>query len=310
MVLIASAHAPVYAQASTGKQDELLKNNSWAYRYENDVFLGIDRYYTQGGRLEFSGRFLQRSPINYLLPALSNDTDRVSIFMEHNCFTPTSTDTSIVQVGDHPYGGVFLIGQERASYSSFKHRILIAELAIGWLGPSAECEWMQKSIHSATNNDEPLGWDNQLNNAFVINYKLSFEQGLINMRWMTFSSLMRVRLGTLYDDMQVGARIRLGQVSNAFAVPDKVDGLVWHAFAETNLEFVAFNATMQGGLFNVDDIYSISAADVEGIVFVAKTGVQLAYRSLVLEYTLSYNSPKFTGGLNHKYGRAFLRCFF
>ena len=180
-----------FTMASASGEGDYAGNSFWSYRYENDVFLGVDRYYTQGGRIEFSADFLKQSPLNFLLPTLKNDTDRVLIFMNHLCYTPTSTLSSFVQPGDHPYAGVFLLGQERWSYSFVKHRILNSGLSLGWMGSDTKCEEMQKSIHKATNNAEPLGWDNQLNGAFIVNYELGIEQGLVNLRWMTFSMVSR-----------------------------------------------------------------------------------------------------------------------
>ena len=293
-------------------EDELLKSRFMTFRYDNDVFLGIDRYYTQGIQFEYSAPFLQKSPVNYILPTISDVADRISIFVEQQCFTPTSINTSDVQLGDHPYGGIMIFGQKRASHRPLQHQILSSEFILGALGPCAKCEETQKGIHRATNNDIPLGWGNQLSNTFVINYNLSYEQGIINWRWMTFSALTRVRLGTLHDDAQLGAGLRFGKVSGAFAVPDQEYShkLVWSAFANGNLEIVAYNATLQGGLFNKGDIYSLSSENVERIAFVGKAGVQLAYWSLVLELSLSVNSPGFSGGLDHRYGRIFLRYFF
>ena len=166
------------AMATVHGEGEYLKNNFWTYRYENDVFLEIDRYYTQGGRIEFSANFLKMSSLNYLLLALKNDSNRFLIYMEHRCYTPTSLLSSRVQRGDHPYAGVFLFGQERWSYSLSKHRILSSGLALGWMGPDTKCEEMQKSIHKATNNAQPQGWDNQLNGAFIANYNLVLSKGL------------------------------------------------------------------------------------------------------------------------------------
>ncbi len=302
----------LFLVAPAQAEDELQKSNFWTYRYENDVFLEIDRYYTQGGRIEFSADFLKQSPLNYLLPALKNDSNRVLIYMEHRCYTPTSLTLSRVQRGDHPYAGVFLFGQERWSYSSSKHRILNSGLALGWMGPDAKCEEMQKSIHKATNNAEPQGWNNQLNGAFIANYNLSIEQGFINFQWMTFSVLTRVRLGTLFDDARIGARLRLGKVATTFSVPDALGKgkMRWNMFFESNLEFVVYNATLQGGLANSEDIYSLTAKSIEGVVFVGRAGVQLAFRSLAFEYAQSYNTRRFSGGLDHKYGSALVRVYF
>ena len=293
-------------------EEKYSKNNFWTYRYENDVFLGIDRYYTQGGRIEFSAGFLKQSPLNYLLPTWKNDSSRFLIFMEHRCYTPTSLLSSGVQRGDHPYAGVLLFGQERWSYSLSKHRILNSGLALGWMGRDTKCEEMQKSIHKATNNAEPQGWDNQLSSAFIINYNLGIEQGFINLRWMTFSIQMQVRVGTLFDDAQIGARMRLGKVARTYSVPDALGKgeMKWNLFFESNLAYVVYDATLQGGVWNSEDIHSVTGRGIEGLVFVGKAGVQLTIRALAFEYAQVYNTRRFSGGLDHKYGSALVRFYF
>ena len=129
---------------------------------------------------------------------------------------------------------------------------------------------------------------------------------------MTFSVLTRVRLGTLFDDARIGARLRLGKVASIFSAPDALGKgeMRWNVFFESNLEFVVYNAALQGGLMNSEDIYSVKGTSLEGAVFVGRAGVQLAFRSLAFEYAQAYNTRRFNGGLDHKYGSALVRFYF
>ena len=70
-----------------------------------------------------------------------------------------------------------------------------------------------------------------------------------------------------------------------------------------NTKFVVYNATMQGGLFNNESVLTIPEKNMTRVVFDGLAGVIVAYKRVSLEYSKTFLTPEFSGGLYHGWGR-------
>jgi hypothetical protein len=277
--------------------------------YDNDVLSATDRYYTQGIRLELSAHFLRKALLSRaMIPVNKYARNYYGMAVEHDGFTPRSIRRDSIYTGERPYASVFFIAGFLISVDKEKQQRLTSELDLGVIGPLAKGAEMQKGIHYALNNIQPLGWQYQVDNDAVLNYTVNYEKGFLLTKYFDFTGMMEARAGTLYDDISVGATIRLGWMQPYF---ENLGLSKYHTinrkfqcylFIREKVKAVGYNATMQGGLFNKNSVYIIDKDDVNRVVGRADIGIVLAYKRVSVEYTKVHITPEFYNGLSHGWG--------
>ncbi|MES2592798.1 MAG: lipid A deacylase LpxR family protein [Bacteroidota bacterium] len=312
---------------SLSATDKMNKTESYfRFNYDNDFFSATDRYYTQGIYIELIMPFIKKSPISKLLIPLKNASlNYYGINFEQDGFTPRSIRHDSIYFGERPYASVFFVSHFLTSINANKKQRLNTSLYLGIIGPNAKGEEEQKAIHRWLENIQPLGWQYQIANDYVLNYNLNFEKGIIVKKRFEFICYAGSRIGTLYDDVNAGIMLRAGGMNgyfenlglrsslNKFAVEGsagKTAKFKCHFFSKGELKAVAYNATLQGGVFNKKSIYTLSPGDITRVVATAYVGVVVSYKRLSLEYTKAYISPEFKGGLPHGWGHCNITvCF-
>ena len=185
---------------------------------------------------------------------------------------------------------------------------------LGVIGSCAKCEEEQKAIHKALLNIQPLGWENQINNALIINYSASIEQGLFLSRTFELAGFIDVRAGTLYDDLSGGFYFRYGLMNSYFKHLGIIKNSTNNKFqfylnAKVKTRFVAYNATLQGAPFS-SSIYVIEPERITRSVFIANCGLVLAYKRISFEFSKYYLTKEFFRGIDHGWGRCNITvCF-
>ncbi|MCE3260095.1 MAG: hypothetical protein K0S12_1736 [Bacteroidetes bacterium] len=290
------------------------KQNAWyfSFIYENDLFGKTDRYYTQGVRAQLVGPAFKASPLSKILFRKKNWLTYYGLGAEQDCFTPTSILYDTINSKERPYAGTFVLS---SFATSMREGLRInSAVDLGWTGPCARCEEEQKAIHMATNNDEPLGWKNQIGSDVIINYKASVEQGLVNTNFFQMIGGPEIRLGTLYTDAGYSLGIRVGQMSSYFknyTVEKNSTEKKFQCFitAKAKERYVLYNATLQGGLFS-ESPHVKKSAEVTPFVFTSHLGLTLAYKQVFVEVAGIYTSKEFKEGLDHGWGKCHLTfCF-
>lgn len=76
----------------------------------------------------------------------------------------------------------------------------------------------------------------------------------------------------------------------------------WYFYGRAQPALVLFDATLQGGLFNRNNPYTLPASDIRRITFQADYGIALVLRKWYFDYCQSFLSPEFNGGLSHRWG--------
>jgi hypothetical protein len=85
--------------------------------------------------------------------------------------------------------------------------------------------------------------------------------------------------------------------------------LQFYAFLKGKIKAVAYNGTLQGGMFS-KSIYTIEPENIERVVAAGSFGFVIAYKRVSLEYTKWYISPEFRNGLSHGWGHCNISvCF-
>lgn len=287
------------------------------FNYDNDFFSTTDMYYTQGVRLELILPCFKRSPLStILIPLKKSSKNYYGLALQQDGFTPTSIRHDSILHGDRPYASVFFLSNFLVSTNRESRKRLTSQLDLGVIGPNGYGEQEQKGIHHATNNFQPLGWEYQIANDVVLNYTLNYEKGFLIKKNFEFIGMIEGRLGTLYDDLSIGTTIRIGLMQNYFENLGLSKNNIanrkfqCYLFVREKVKAVAYNATLQGGVFNKKSIYTIPVKDVNRVVGIAYVGISIAYKRLSIEYTKAYTSPEFYKGLAHSWGHCNISfCF-
>lgn len=292
-------------------------NTYFGINFDNDIFSNTDYYYTNGIRFEMVAPIFAASPFAWpMLPYRKESMNYHGITIVQNMYTPTNPDTISVMDGDRPFAAYLYIGHSKNTLSSKKKYRQYSEIVIGLMGPGSLGGLVQSQIH----NIEPVGWQNQIQNDLVLNYTAVFEKGLINPQYFDLNIFADARIGTLYDNLGAGLRLRAGKLNPYFGMPAlarpgspegrNVLNLQYGILAGTRLRAIFYDATLQGGPFNRNNHYTIPASDIERLVLQASIGFYFAYRQIGMSYEHFYISPEFKDARHHQWGHINLTyCF-
>lgn len=286
--------------------DTLYRQRSYfSFTYDNDFFNATDRYYTQGIRLELGHSFVKKSPVSNALLSFKNKAfQQYGVAIEQDCFTPPSISRDTIQTGERPFSGLLYLSHFQNSTQSAKHQKIITQFDIGIIGPCAQCKEMQMGIHRWLANITPRGWQFQLANDLILNYDFQFEKGLWLRKHLELLGYTNIRIGTLYDDLAIGAAARIGFFKPYFKPHKQVNGNKFyiHGVVSGNIKSVGYDATLQGGLFTRNNIYSLPASQIERIIASGAVGIIITYQKVNIEFTRMFISPDYKNGLSHGWG--------
>lgn len=284
---------------------------AFKFTEENDFLnitqRGIDRYYTQGLRFEFlyttnDRKFSER----LLVPASPSAQNHYTLGVSQKINTPRLTDTYSF-LGDMPYSGVLYLSHKLDSYDSAKRVRFTSRLDAGLIGPAALGEYTQGFFHRIINNKPAVAWDTQLRNDVLLNYSLRLEKRLAQMGALTIEGKAEANAGTLLVSAVAGLNLKLGtwQKSGRFS---------WEIFFLPEVRAVAYNASLQGGVFNRSNASAEYSQyfldDIKPTVYSHSTGFQVRYSRWELLYRQVNVTREFSGQLPHYYGSVTLTFWF
>jgi hypothetical protein len=274
--------------------------------FNNDVMLHLDYYYTNGLRIDYIDPALVKSPFGYLmLPYRNHSVNYHGISVVQDIYTPIVLDTAAIQYGDRPFAGVFYVGQFKVALDPVKKLKQVSEVNFGVLGPNSLGGFVQTSIHET----KPTGWVNQINNDVIFNYNVRFEKGLVNNQKLDFNAIIQGKAGTLHTNIGAGFYTRIGRFmpyfNNIGLISPGRDGYtsaskIQYALSLSSiLRFVAYDATLQGGMFSRDNIYTLSPEEISRLVFNAGLGIEFSYKFVGFQAKMNYITPEFKSGKQH-----------
>lgn len=289
-------------------------DNSFAYKsinsdkylranYDNDYFSARDRFYTQGVHIEFVHPVFRHNPVNILFPTFRGVHTKYGIAIEHDAYTPTSIQSNFILYGDRPFAAALMLKSFAFAVNEGHNQKLSTALSLGVLGPAAGGREIQNYIHENTGNIIPQGWQYQVQNSPIINYQLNYERQLLSVKnYLLLNADGMIRAGTLSDKLSAGTTLMLGYFDPPFSdAREKVFSL--YAYDHPAINAIAYDATLQGGLFNDNSPYTIAAKDISRLCFENRFGVALAYKWLHVEYFQTYLTKEFaTQRGSHRWG--------
>lgn len=172
----AVAFTACFAQAALA-QTAPLRGGAISTYFENDLFAGTDRYYTNGAKISWTSTDLERFadtpyanpllPLIEHLPFVNNPAfqKNLALSIGQSIYTPDNTETTTPILNDRPYAG-WLYAEVGLIWKNDHARNALV-LSLGVVGSYSGAEETQRFVHDARGFDHPRGWDNQLHNEFA-----------------------------------------------------------------------------------------------------------------------------------------------
>jgi lipid A 3-O-deacylase len=325
----------LFASTSTLAAEEVLLPWTVNVYFENDLFNGTDRDYTNGvkitlispdlvtfvesGKLpDWSLEYIYRLPfINDPDPALKR---KVEFSLGQNMYTPADTSRNNLIGDDRPYVGWTYFAA--AFHTRSSKRMDTIELQLGMVGPQSYAEETQNVVHDLRDLERAEGWDHQLKNepglAAIYERKWQIDpfisRGTFAMDAITH---LGCSLGNVATYANTGFETRLGwnlpddfgvslirpAGNTGFSTRQQPGG---YLFAGVNSRAVLQDIFLDGNTFA--DSHSIGkkpfVADLAG-------GVAIYLKQFKLTWTQVLRTKEFDGQLdNHSFGSLTLSFFF
>ncbi|NQV02768.1 MAG: lipid A deacylase LpxR family protein [Bacteroidia bacterium] len=280
---------------------------------DNDIFNYTDRFYTNGIRLSFISPALRNNPVGKLLiPYWHRGINYYSLSLVQDMYTPSTTKIGGIIEGDRPYAAYLYIGTSKLTNDA-RHKVrLSSEIQIGIIGPSSLGEYVQRTFHNAVpTNNEPLGWEFQIQDDLLLNYVAKVEKGIVSVPGLDLLIHGSGTLGTVYTNIGGGAYVRSGWFNsyfmNLFFSKRSLNrfrnarNIQFYFFADVAGKAVGYDATLQGGLFNRSSPYTISAKNINRLMFAGSAGIVFSFGGFQLKGEQFLLSPEFKNGWWHKW---------
>lgn len=234
--------------------------NEFGFQSDNDSFLaqGSDRYYTNGLFV-----FFRRGLTVDDTTRLKNKV--LGIEAGQKIFNPASGQTPDREMVDRPFAAYLYAGANlNFLYNNESNLKLGAQ--IGMVGPAALGRQAQEVIHNTFGFYELQGWEYQIRNNFQFNLQGEYNRLLGRAGKDADVSLNTyANLGTGFTGAGAGFLVRLGNFNQLFnSVSTQSTAIKQRGFEPLNkhefffylrptLRFVAYDATIEGSLFNNDN---------------------------------------------------------
>ena len=302
-ILILSIPVLLLAQKieNTASFRDIKTSNYFRFNYDNDYFMAADQNYTQGYNFELVTPYFKKNPINFLFVKPKNNEFKYGVSVEHIGFTPNNIKSTEIQFDDRPFAASIMLKSFIITTDTIQKSRFVSSLNLGIIGPGAFGKEMQVAIHKATGNTIPGGWQNQIKNDLVINYELNYEKQIL--RYMNVFSLnasSNAKIGTLYTNASLGLNATLGIIHNPFTSWKQQNKFEIYFFAQALVSAIGYDATLQGGLFNLKSPYTINS--IERFTAQNHYGLIIQTKRMYFEYFQTLHTREYEIGKSYKWG--------
>ncbi len=303
VLLVWSICCPLFIQAQNFR-------NEFGFRSDNDAYLavGLDRYYTNGFFITFRHALKPGNQSEKLVKKTWEAEAGQYMFNAQSGYVP---DINYV---DRPFAA-YLYGGMKLNWFLKDEQVFRVSLDAGTIGPNALGEDAQKLLHKIAGFYELNGWQYQINNEFGVNTGLDYTRLLARPSVNTdFSFNGYAHVGTTFSGAGAGILFRAGNINKLFnsvstnsrisnSVTDSVPSGELFFFAEPSFHYVAYDATVQGGLFN-DDKGQVTFTP-NRIAFFQELGVKYASKRWTLNFSVIFRTKEIKSQVHaHQYGSA------
>lgn len=272
------------------------------FHYDNDYFTSSDENYTQGYSFEVVLNALRKNPLNAILLNDTNASQQFGLSLDHIGYTPFKIGSPDIQFGDRPFASAIMLKSFKINTNETRKSRLISALRLGIIGPAAFGKEMQVGIHEATGNTIPLGWKYQIKNDAIVNYEVIYQKEIIAIpQYFSLQYEASANLGTLNTNAS-GSLVAMAGLFNTPFSNDRNRKFQIYIFSKPQVNFVGYDATLQGGFFNCESPYTIATSDVKRVVGLHHFGLVVQTKILYFEYTSTDITREFASGTSASWG--------
>jgi len=279
------------------------------FDFSNDLltYNNTDRYFTNGISLHLQSARLERSAFSKLMiPYRHKAVVSYNTCLVQDMFTPTDTRVAPTLSHDRPYASYLFVGYRKSYADAFRRLTISSQVDFGYIGPYSPGSFMQNMVHKIfPTNDKPQGWETQLRTDVILNYNLQASKLLVNTPFTNLLMGFDVKAGTLYDQAGATIDIKTGKSASVMGFSDKEQWpkYEFYIFTKAGINYVAYNALLQGGVLNKNNIFTLKANEIEHITVNTEIGLHARYKGVGIELAQHFLSPEYKKGLWHKWGR-------
>jgi len=282
--------------------------NQFLETIDNDQYVNSnhDRYYTEGTLLTFS----------HLLHAPKNtDSKLVKKILEfqlgQQIYTPYKANVPDPSKQDRPFTGYLYYGAGM-NWLYADESALHLNVQVGTIGPNSKAEQIQQDFHSTFGLYSPKGWQYQLKNEVGLNIDLNYKKLLYRTPGSLFDMSFNpdVWLGNTFTGASAGMMFRLGKLGKLYQSAstnsrvgsnDEKQKHEFYFFTQPQADYVAYNATIEGGLF-IKDKGPVTFG-IYHFVYVQQFGLQFASARWSASYSVFIKSREVKStALGDQYG--------
>jgi hypothetical protein len=275
------------------------------FYYENDFIAITDYYYTSGMDIELVKPSFKKNPLNKVFFGLPGSKMKYGLALDHYAFTPLHIIYSDILYGDRPYAGCISLNSFRIATDEKRGRQISTSLILGLIGPRTFWEPVQTFLHKhLIPAPEPEGWDNQIQNDLILNYKVNVEKNFIRASSFLLNGNVEAIAGTMNDKLSTGLSVMIGKMNDPFQSYETIERKNWelYFFGHSFVNAIGYDATLQGGMLNRKSPYTLSTSQINHLTFQNQIGLMFHHKKFSIELSESFLSKEFKTGIKHIWG--------
>ncbi|MCF6212596.1 MAG: lipid A deacylase LpxR family protein [Flavobacteriaceae bacterium] len=283
-------------------------SKSFGFISDNDVFISInqDQYFSNGLTLQY--QFLPKTTPTTLAKKIH------TLQLGQYLYTPFRAYVPNIVNQDRPFAGYLFADFSVSKY--FKDEsFLKMTYQLGILGPSSGAETLQKWYHRVFDLPAIAGWQYQIQDQLSVNISALYlkNMGYSTNKLIDFNVFSEAKLGSVFNELSLGFVSRLGfktlnPIFNSVLFNSNIDNKKTsnsvkecYFFIKPQLTYVAYNATIQGSLFNNNSplTYGVKPIKAHLQIGLKWTSKRFNYGYDVTYLTKAVDNNRVTA---HKYG--------
>lgn len=256
---------------------------SLIFKFDNDVFVSTDKYYSNGLRLTYNAP-------KFINIFSRGESVQQRFTLNHKIFTPTLFNKETINF-DRPFVSLLAVHFQSIQVNSSNKTRITHHLGFGIQGRNSGGKTIQNFIHGLLPASEQIeDWQYQMSTDLIVNYKISFEKELFRNPFFMFNALIIGSIGTPSTTASFGTHVRLGKLFDRFKYTD-YGGISWTFFLYTKpmINLNAYDTLLQGGLLSKDDPYVLSK--INHLNYEVQSGAFLGIQKWTFDLGYIYQSP-------------------
>jgi len=272
--------------------------SEFGFRSENDSYLagGQDRYYTNGLLLNFRTALDQSKLENKKLNKMILEFEA-----GQKIYNPQSGRILDIVNVDRPFAGYLYAGAALNLLYNSENNLKLS-LQSGTIGPSALAKEAQELMHDVVGFYEINGWQWQVKNEFALNASAEYNYLLNRSKTgkVDFAANSYVNIGNTFSGAGAGIMFRAGTINPLFNSASTQSRISKNApekdlvkkefffYAKPMLHYIAYDATIQGGLFIKDKGPVVFEA--KPVVFSQQAGAIYSHNRFTADFSILFKT--------------------